>query len=163
MTLEPALLDRAMAAAHAAADVAGSVIRPFFRAGPGDALGVSLKDDRTPVTVADRTAELAMRAVLSERMPEAGILGEEFGLERPGASLRWVLDPIDGTRAFITGRPTFGVLVGLLADGVPVLGVIDQPVTGERWTGSPARTAASPPPAPAPCWRRPNCPAPTRR
>ncbi len=133
MTPDPALLDRAVAAAHAAADVAGSVIRPFFRAGSD--LGVASKDDRTPVTIADRTAELAMRAVLSERMPDAGILGEEFGLDRPEARLRWVLDPIDGTRAFITGRPSFGVLVGLLADGVPVLGVIDQPVLGERWTG----------------------------
>ena len=133
--LDPALLDRAVAAAHAAVDVAGSAIRPFFRAGTDIGLGVELKGDRTPVTVADRAAELAMRAVLSERMPEAGILGEEFGLERPEASLRWVLDPIDGTRAFITGRPTFGILAALLRDGVPVLGVIDQPVTGERWTG----------------------------
>ena len=133
MTPDPALLDRAVAAAHAAADVAGSAIRPFFRARLG--LGVELKGDRTPVTIADRTAELAMRAVLSQRMPEAALLGEEFGLDRPEARLRWVLDPIDGTRAFITGRPTFGVLVGLLADGVPILGVIDQPITGERWTG----------------------------
>ncbi len=133
--LDPALLDRAVAAAHAAADVAGSAIRPFFRAGSGAKLGVELKADLTPVTVADRTAERLMRAVLSERMPEAGILGEEFGLDRPDAPLRWVLDPIDGTRAFITGRPSFGVLVGLLMEGVPVLGLIDQPITGERWTG----------------------------
>ena len=133
--LDPALLDRAVAAAHAAVEVAGSAIRPFFRAGSDVGLGVELKGDRTPVTVADRAAELAMRAVLSERMPEAGILGEEFGLERPDAPLRWVLDPIDGTRAFITGRPSFGILAGLLCDGVPVLGVIDQPITGERWTG----------------------------
>jgi myo-inositol-1(or 4)-monophosphatase len=128
---DPAFLDLAVAAAHAAADVAGSVIRPFFRSG----LGAELKDDQTPVTLADRTAELAMRAVLSQRLPETGILGEEFGLDRPEARLRWVLDPIDGTRAFITGRPSFGVLIGLLADGVPVLGLIDQPVTGERWLG----------------------------
>ena len=120
-----------VAAAEAAADVAGAVIRPFFRA-PLDA---AQKADRSPVTIADRTAELAMRAVLAERLPEHGILGEEFGLDRPEASLRWVLDPIDGTRAFITGRPVFGTLVALLQDGVPVLGVIDQPVTGERWVG----------------------------
>ncbi|MFC7478409.1 inositol monophosphatase family protein [Dankookia sp. GCM10030260] len=61
--------------------------------------------------------------------------GEEFGLDRPEASLRWVLDPIDGPRAFITGRPVFGTLVALLRDGVPVLGVIDQPIIGERWVG----------------------------
>jgi len=119
------------AAAEAAADAAGAVIRPFFRA-PLDA---TQKADRSPVTIADRAAEQAMRAVLAERFPTHGILGEEFGLDRPDASLRWVLDPIDGTRAFITGRPVFGTLVALLRDGVPVLGLIDQPITGERWVG----------------------------
>ena len=124
-------LDAWVAAAEAAADVAGAVIRPFFRA----SLNAAQKEDRSPVTIADRTAEQAMRAVLAERFPEHGILGEEFGLDRPEAGLRWVLDPIDGTRAFLTGRPIFGTLVALLRDGVPVLGVIDQPVTGERWVG----------------------------
>jgi myo-inositol-1(or 4)-monophosphatase len=123
--------DALIAAACAAADVAGAVIRPFFRAG----VGTDQKDDRTPVTIADRTAEQAMRAVLTERFPGHGILGEEFGLDRPDAALRWVLDPIDGTRAFITGRPTFGTLIALFQDDRPVLGVIDQPVTGERWIG----------------------------
>jgi myo-inositol-1(or 4)-monophosphatase len=121
-----------VAAAEAAADVAGAVIRPFFRA-PLDA---TQKADRSPVTIADRSAEQAMRAVLAERFPGHGILGEEFGLDRPEAPLRWVLDPIDGTRAFITGRPVFGTLVALLRDRVPVLGVIDQPITGERWVGA---------------------------
>jgi len=120
-----------IAAAEAAADVAAAAIRPFYRQN----LNAELKSDASPVTVADRTAELAMRAVLSQRFPDHGILGEEFGLERPNARLRWVLDPIDGTRAFITGRPTFGILVALLDGDVPVLGVIDQPVTGERWIG----------------------------
>jgi len=87
------------------------------------------------VTIADRAAEQAMRALLSARFPAHGIAGEEFGTDRPDARLRWVLDPIDGTRAFITGRPVFGTLVALLDDGVPVLGVIDQPITGERWIG----------------------------
>jgi len=121
----------AQEAAEAAADVAGCVIRPFFRA----RLVASDKADASPVTIADRTSEQAMRAVLSERLPGHGILGEEFGLDRPDARWRWVLDPIDGTRAFITGRPTFGVLVALFEDGIPVLGLIDQPVTGERWIG----------------------------
>ena len=85
--------------------------------------------------MADRNAELAMRAVLRAACPGCGILGEEFGLERPEARLRWVLDPIDGTRAFITGRPTFGTLVALLDGDTPLLGIIDQPVTGERWIG----------------------------
>ncbi len=131
----PAEFDRLIAAAEAAADVAGAVVRPFFRAG----LGADLKADRSPVTIADRTAEQAMRAVLSGRFPEHGVLGEEFGLDRPEARLRWVLDPIDGTRAFITGRPTFGTLVALLDGDRPILGVIDQPVTRERWVGAVGR------------------------
>ncbi len=124
-------MDALVAAAEAAAEVAGAVIRPFFRAG----LSADLKADRTPVTIADRAAEQAMRAVLKERFPEHGVQGEEFGLDRPDARLRWVLDPIDGTKAFITGRPVFGTLIALLEDGKPVLGIIDQPVTRERWIG----------------------------
>ena len=124
-------MDELVAAAEAAADVAAAVVRPFFRAG----LDAALKSDASPVTVADRSAEQAMRAVLAVRLPEHGILGEEFGLDRPEARMRWVLDPIDGTRAFITGRPQFGTLIGLLDGDVPVLGLIDQPITGERWIG----------------------------
>ncbi len=132
--------DRWLQAALAAADVAGRIVRPFFRV----PLTTTDKSDASPVTLADRDAEQAMRAVLSERCPGHGILGEEFGggeagLDRPEARHRWVLDPIDGTRAFITGRPSFGILVALLEDGVPVLGVLDQPVTGERWIGAGGR------------------------
>jgi len=128
-------LDRLIAAAEAAADVAGAVVRPFFRAG----LGVDQKADRSPVTIADRSAEQAMRAVLSERCPDHGVQGEEFGTDRPQARFRWVLDPIDGTRAFITGRPTFGTLIALLDGDWPIIGVIDQPVTRERWVGATRR------------------------
>src|SRR3954466_13704764 len=124
-------LDRYVAAAVAAADAAGDVIRPFFRS----SIPADLKADQSPVTVADRNSELAMRAVLRRLCPDCGILGEEFGVERPEARLRWVLDPIDGTRAFITGRPTFGSLIALVDGDAPLLGIIDQPVTRERWIG----------------------------
>ncbi len=133
--MKPPVSEALVAAAEAAADVAGAVIRPFFRSGAAHGLDTTLKGDLSPVTIADRSAELAMRAVLGERFPEHGILGEEFGLHHPDAGFRWVLDPIDGTRAFITGRPTFGTLIALLQDSVPVLGVIDQPISGERWIG----------------------------
>ena len=128
--------DRLVAAALAAADVAGAVIRPLFRA----VFDTEQKGDQSPVTIADRTAEQAMRAVLAQRFPEHGILGEEYGLDRPGSRLRWVLDPVDGTRAFITGRPLFGTLIGLLDGPTPILGVLDQPITGERWIGVAGRT-----------------------
>jgi histidinol phosphatase-like enzyme (inositol monophosphatase family) len=124
-------MDELIAAAEQAADEAGAVIRPLFRAG----VTADMKSDDSPVTIADRNAEQAMRAVLTSRFPGHGIIGEEFGQDNARAGLCWVLDPIDGTRAFITGRPVFGTLVALLQDGVPILGIIDQPVTGERWIG----------------------------
>lgn len=131
----PDEVDRFLAAAEAAADVAGAVVRPFFRAG----FSVDTKTDRSPVTTADRSAEQAMRAVLTERFPEHGVVGEEFGVDRPEARLRWVLDPIDGTRAFVSGRPTFGTLIALMDGETPILGVIDQPVSRERWIGAAGR------------------------
>jgi myo-inositol-1(or 4)-monophosphatase len=118
-------------AAEAAADAAGAVIRPLFRS----ALLVEAKGDASPVTEADRAAEQAIRALLAPRFPEHGIWGEEFGADRAEAEYVWLLDPIDGTRAFVTGRPLFGTLIALLHRGRPVLGLIDQPATGERWIG----------------------------
>lgn len=120
-----------VAAAEAAADAAGAVIRPWFRRG----LTVEAKADLSPVTEADRAAEAAMRSVLREHFPDHAILGEEGGREAGAGAWEWVLDPIDGTRAFVTGRPTFTVLVALRHGGRPVLGLVDQPVTGERWIG----------------------------
>ena len=133
--VDQAELDRLIAAAETAADAAGTVIRPYFRAG----VSTETKADQSPVTIADQAAERALRAVLGEHFPDHGIQGEEFGADNAGAELCWVLDPIDGTRAFITGRPAFGTLIALLRDGVPILGVIDQPVTGERWIGAAGR------------------------
>ena len=118
--------------ALAAADAAAGAVRPYFRMG----LQADDKADDSPVTLADRAAEQAMRAVLAEHCPDHGIIGEEFGGTEGGETgFTWVLDPIDGTRAFITGRTTFGTLIALLHNGVPVIGIIDQPITGERWIG----------------------------
>ncbi len=121
-----------LAVAEAAAEAAGRAIRPYFRQAGLDA---ERKGDESPVTVADREAERAIRTVIERHFPEDGILGEEFGLARPASRRRWLLDPIDGTRAFITGRPLFATLIALAEDGIPILGVMDQPVTGERWIG----------------------------
>lgn len=129
------VIDGFIAAAEAAADVAAAVVRPFFRMG----LTTDLKSDDSPVTLADRTAELAMRGVLSQRFPDHTVSGEEFGAHNPGQRYRWVLDPIDGTRAFITGRPQFGTLIALLDGDTPIVGVIDQPITRERWIGAVGR------------------------
>lgn len=126
--VEPALIELA----GRLADAAGEVIRPLFR----QPIEVDEKADSSPVTEADRGAERAIRAILAAERPHDGIIGEEFGRERESASHVWVIDPIDGTRAFITGRPLFGTLIALLRDGAPVLGIIDQPVIHDRWIGA---------------------------
>ncbi|MFT8663728.1 inositol monophosphatase family protein [Acetobacter orientalis] len=129
--MKPEALDHYLSVATMMADAARCVIRPWFRA----PLAVVDKADSSPVTIADRTAERVMRAILAERLPEHGVFGEEFGLENEQADYRWLLDPVDGTRSFVTGRPVFGTLIALLKNGVPILGVIDQAVTQERWVG----------------------------
>jgi inositol-phosphate phosphatase / L-galactose 1-phosphate phosphatase / histidinol-phosphatase len=88
------------------------------------------------VTVADRAAEAAMRQLIAARFPEHGIVGEEFGRVREDAEFVWVLDPIDGTKSFISGVPLFGTLIALVRRGRPILGIIDQPISGERWVGA---------------------------
>jgi inositol-phosphate phosphatase / L-galactose 1-phosphate phosphatase / histidinol-phosphatase len=127
--------DDLIALAHGLADRAGEVVLPFFRAG----LEAAGKADGSPVTQADRGAEEAMRALLAEAVPAHGIRGEELGASREDAELVWALDPIDGTRAFLAGKPLFTTLIALLHRGRPVLGVIDQPFTGERWAGAAGR------------------------
>ena len=118
--------------AHALADASGAAVRRYFRT----PVPVEDKADASPVTVADREAESAMRAMIAERYPSHGVVGEEFGNRDEGAEEVWVLDPIDGTRAFIAGKPIFGTLIALLREGRPLLGIIDQPVLGERWVGA---------------------------
>ncbi|WP_156679919.1 histidinol-phosphatase [Sphingomonas profundi] len=129
------MTDADIALAHRLADAAGAAIRPFFRA----AFAMEAKADASPVTQADRAAEAAIRAILAAERPADGIVGEEYGSEREDAERVWVLDPIDGTRSFIAGRPIFGTLIALMEGGRPVLGVIDQPIGGERWIGAHGR------------------------
>jgi histidinol phosphatase-like enzyme (inositol monophosphatase family) len=93
------------------------------------------KADQSPVSIADREAEAAMRAILLRDRPQDGVHGEEHGITEGSSGLTWVLDPIDGTKAFLTGRPTFVTLIALLDRGKPVLGLIDQPVLNDRWIG----------------------------
>ncbi|MBK8176473.1 MAG: histidinol-phosphatase [Rhodospirillales bacterium] len=113
------------------ADAVRPVVLPRFRSG----VAYDVKADASPVTVADREAEAVMRRMIGQSAPDHGILGEEHGGERLGASYVWVLDPIDGTKSFVTGKPLFGTLIALLRDGVPIIGVIDMPALGERWVG----------------------------
>jgi len=127
--------DAFLAFALSLADAAGEVIRPYFRM----PLAIRDKADLTPVTAADRVAEETMRALIEERFPEHGILGEEFGRVREDAEFVWSLDPIDGTKSFISGVPLFGTLIALTRGGRSILGVIDQPILRERWVGAVGR------------------------
>lgn len=127
---------------------AGSVTLETF----GSVLAAETKGDGTPVTVADRAAERLLRERILTRFPHHGILGEEFGEENTGAAIRWILDPIDGTRSFVRGVPLFGVLVGIEVDGEPTVGVAHFPALGETvaaalgegcfWNGRVSRVSA---------------------
>ena len=123
-----------VAVAEEMAEAARAPILMHFRT---ETLAADNKDAAgfDPVTIADRAAEAAMRAILADRRPYDAILGEEEGASAGSTGLTWVLDPIDGTRAFISGAPVFGVLIGLHDGERPILGVVDQPHIGERFTG----------------------------
>lgn len=114
------------------ARLSGDFIRPYF--GRAD-LGVDHKEDDSPVTLADRGAEDLMRARIARAFPDHGVIGEEGGSDRAEAEWVWVLDPIDGTKSFISHCPLFGTLIALLHQGQPVLGVIHQPVLGQMLVG----------------------------
>lgn len=126
--------DEIFRTAAAMADAAREQTLPLFRS-------AGLRPDNKqsagfdPVTEADRQSELAMRRILAERRPDDAILGEEFGSEPGTSGLTWVLDPIDGTRAFISGAPSWGTLIGLTDDTGPIYGIVDQPFTAERFEG----------------------------
>jgi histidinol phosphatase-like enzyme (inositol monophosphatase family) len=113
--------------AREASRLAGETIMPLYEAG----LTVELKEDRTPVTLADQRAEAVMREFLGKECPGHGILGEEFGVSEGDGHHRWILDPIDGTKSFIHHVPLFGTLVALERDGQPVVGVIACHAVGE--------------------------------
>ncbi|WP_170758604.1 histidinol-phosphatase [Ruegeria lacuscaerulensis] len=117
------------------ADAARAAILPFFRQSNLETAN-KLAEGFDPVTVADRNAEKAMRDVLARHRPKDGIFGEEFGQVEGHSGRTWVLDPIDGTRGFISGTPTWGVLIALSTQDGPIMGVIDQPYIGERFVGS---------------------------
>ncbi len=124
------------AIADALADAARVETLRYFRQ-PGLTAETKETTRFDPVTVADRASEAAMRAILGQRRPQDGILGEEFGSVEGTSGLTWVLDPIDGTRGYLSGTPTWGVLIAVNQGGRPILGVIDQPYIGERFTGAP--------------------------
>jgi histidinol phosphatase-like enzyme (inositol monophosphatase family) len=117
--------------AHHLADEAGKIIKQYYRQ-PFD---VESKQDESPVTIADKSVEQRLRAIVEAKRPEDGIIGEEYGIKDAKNQYTWVFDPIDGTKSFVIGRPTFGTLIALCENGVPILGVIDQPILKERWIG----------------------------
>jgi inositol-phosphate phosphatase/L-galactose 1-phosphate phosphatase/histidinol-phosphatase len=120
-----------IALANGLADEAGTVVSRYFR----QSFEVDSKQDASPVTIADREVERTLREIIEAKRPEDGIFGEEFGIKKSQNGLTWVLDPIDGTKSFVIGRPTFGTLIALCEDDKPVLGIIDQAIVKERWLG----------------------------
>ncbi|GAB2291788.1 Bifunctional phosphatase IMPL2, chloroplastic [Dionaea muscipula] len=133
LALEDVDINRFAETANKIADAAGEVIRQYFR----KQFDIIDKEDLSPVTIADRAAEEAMASIILETFPSHAIYGEERGwrCKESYADYVWVLDPIDGTKSFITGKPVFGTLVALLFKGKPILGIIDQPILKERWLG----------------------------
>ncbi|GGA13033.1 inositol monophosphatase family protein [Neptunicoccus cionae] len=134
--LSPDLHDELVGVAHLLADAARPIALQYFR-GAGQDIENKLAGDFDPVTVADRLIEQKMRELLAEHRPQDSILGEEFAAYEGSSGLTWVLDPIDGTRGFISGTPTWGVLIAVGPEDGPLIGMIDQPFTSERFVGTP--------------------------
>jgi len=148
-SIDPVLRDDLVATAEALADAARDETLRHFRSG---GLQADTKETRhfDPVTEGDRAAERAMRAVLARRRPMDALLGEEFGAVAGSSGLTWVIDPIDGTRAYLAGTPTWGVLIAVSDASGPIYGVIDQPYIGERFRGGLGRAELSGPMGAAP-------------
>lgn len=128
-------IPRLLAFADTLADAARAAILPYFRAAHTIEHKGGARLD--PVTEADRASEMAMRALIEQHFPDHGVLGEEFAEKKSRSGYRWVLDPIDGTRAFISGLPSWGVLIALAYEGQPIIGILDQPYLDERFRGFP--------------------------
>ncbi len=144
MTIDPKTAAEIISTAHELADAARVATLAHFRR--ADLAADSKEDARfDPVTVADRLSEERMRAILARRRPQDGILGEEFGVKAGQSGLTWVLDPIDGTRGYLSGTPTWGVLISVRDAGGPVYGIIDQPYIGERFEGGLGRAEVTGP------------------
>ena len=133
----PATTRELLAFAHGLADLAARATLPQFRRRIA-VVNKAADGDFDPVTAADRASERAIAAAIRRAYPDHGMIGEEFGARSEGARLSWVVDPIDGTRAFIMGYPMWGTLIGLLDGGIPLLGIMDQPFTRERMWSAPA-------------------------
>ncbi len=116
---------------HYLADISVKIAQKYYRIDNGEIA----KDDDSPVTKADREIEKVIREEIEKKFPQHGIIGEEYGDVRTNADFVWILDPIDGTSSFIVGRPTFGTLIALTYKGKVILGIMNQPITNERWIG----------------------------
>lgn len=114
------------------ADLSVPIAKKYFRAADN---GEIQKEDLSPVTKADQEIEALLRIKIAEKFPSHGIIGEEYGNTQPKADYQWIIDPIDGTSSFIMGRPTFGTLIALAYKGRSVIGIVNQPINGERWLG----------------------------
>lgn len=117
--------------ANEMADSSAEIIKNYFR----KPITVDDKKDASPVTIADKESEACIRKIIETNFPDHGIIGEEYGSYQENRPFTWVIDPIDGTKAFISGKPSFGTLIALLHNGKPILGIINQPITKERWLG----------------------------
>lgn len=125
-------IEELVAFAHQVADAVAQVHRKYYR----QPVSTEYKDDSSPVTQADKEAESVVRDMVMRRFPDHGILGEEYPAYQPEAEFLWVVDPVDGTKYFMTGHPVFALLLGLAYQGKFILGVIDQAISNERWIGA---------------------------
>jgi histidinol phosphatase-like enzyme (inositol monophosphatase family) len=133
----PSWTDEALDFAQDLAGQARSIALRWFRHRPA----MEMKADASPVTVADREVEQFLRTEIHNRYPDHGLLGEEYGVEAGNAPILWCIDPIDGTRSFVSGNPLWGCLIAVLDEGEPVFGIVEIPCTRERWVGVRGRGA----------------------